>query len=484
MKKIKIIFCLLFIFCLILSSSIYATEDGTLSIETNEEIEGVLKENLTSSSGLVFDQSKESNINMNEIEDIDQTLEAEFTGVDEISGMDVTDNSIFDFDSYYRNYDADKGKSEAVDNDIFAVGILDDLKVSDYQSEDNTIKIEKEVNGNVYLVANHIEVNEKIEGNFFAVGDDVKINASIGGSVYIVATTVTLTEETDIYGSAHIVTQNFMMLSGDEYDSVIDNDLYLVSESANIDGSIQRNMNVAVKNITFDNSFYLGNLDNSHIFYGDSFTNNSSVESLESVAKKQELPTKAPLGVKYYVGKYVLSFFAGLVVVLAIVFFEKRTNFKLSENTSIKITRTNNFVSGLVFLVISILIAILLCISRVGILLGIIILLLYLLVLCLAIPVFSVVVSKKIIKEYNSLYIVLLASAICLVIDLLQLVPVLGITIHCIACVFGVGTIINSFKGEKLSDKETEKVNYEVDKTIDETTEEEKKEDVNEENKE
>ena len=469
MKNVKKLFCLLFIFCLVFSSCVFATGDNTLEMETNTDVEEVLSENLTSSSGMVFDQSKETSIDLGEIEDLDEISEAEFTGVEGISGIDITDDSIFDFDSYYKNYNTTS--KEIINKDIFSVGSLGGAELSNDQTEEKDVKVDKEIDGNVYLIAGKIEINETIEGNVFAIGEEVRINSSIEGSVYVIGSTVTLTEEADIYGSAHIVSQNFMMLSGEEYDSVIDKDLYLVSESATLSGSVQRNMNVMVKDITFDSSFYLGNeddIESSHILYRDSYTNNSGIESLNSIAEKQEEPTEVSPGARYYVVKYVLSFFVGLVVVLAIVFFEKNTKFKISENTSIEISAASNFVTGLVFAVLALILAVLLCISGIGILLGVVLLLIYLLMMCLAVPVFSVVVAKKIIKKPNYLSIVLIASLICLVLDLLKLVPILGMVLNFIVFVFGTGTIINSFKNEKNNDKESEKLTAQEDNTLEE----------------
>lgn len=485
MKRIKTFFCLLFVFCLIFSSCVFATGDNTLELETNTDVDEVLSENLTSSSGMVFDQSKETSIDLGEIEDLDEISDAEFTGVEGLSGIDVTDDSIFDFDSYYKNYNT--ASKETLNKDIFAVGKIGVENLSNGQTGEKDVKIDKSIDGNVYLIADHIEINERIEGNVFAIGKDVKINASIEGSVYIIASTVTLTKDADIYGSVHVVSQNFMMLSGENYDSVIDKDLYLVSETATLSGSVQRNIDAMVNDITFDSNFYLGNgddIEDSHVLYRDTFTNNSSVESLGNIAKKQEEPTEVSPGARYYVVKYVLSFFVGLVVVLAIVFFEKKTKFKLSENTSIEISAASNFVTGLVFVVLALILAVLLCISGIGILLGVVLLLIYLLMMCLAVPVSSIVVAKKIIKKPNYLSIVLIASLICLVLDLLKLVPILGMVLNFIAFVFGTGTIINSFKNEKNNDKEPEKLTAQEDNTLEEKTNDEIKEDVNEDNKE
>ena len=306
MKRIKTFFCLLFVFCLIFSSCVFATGDNTLELETNTDVDEVLSENLTSSSGMVFDQSKETSIDLGEIEDLDEISDAEFTGVEGLSGIDVTDDSIFDFDSYYKNYNT--ASKETLNKDIFAVGKIGVENLSNGQTGEKDVKIDKSIDGNVYLIADHIEINERIEGNVFAIGKDVKINASIEGSVYIIASTVTLTKDADIYGSVHVVSQNFMMLSGENYDSVIDKDLYLVSETATLSGSVQRNIDAMVNDITFDSNFYLGNgddIEDSHVLYRDTFTNNSSVESLGNIAKKQEEPTEVSPGARYYVVKYV-----------------------------------------------------------------------------------------------------------------------------------------------------------------------------------
>ena len=312
-----------------------------------------------------------------------------------------------------------------------------------YIFEDNAV-LEESVNGNVYIFGQNVEIGKDVVilGNAFVGGNSVTIEANVSGTIFLLGENAVVNGECqDLYAFS----TNFIL--GE--NAYVERDVKVAGNNVTIKGSINRDLVSAASNTSIGgglftkvvrNIAYSGTLDASDEIKEKAVEFKTDLNVEEAETEISAIGEKIA-GAFLAIGK-IISISTSVLITLIFAFVFKNRN---EENEKY----VKNIFIGMLYLILTPIVAVLIMLTIIGLPVGLLILLLYILALLVTIPVAIVSIAQKAFKEPTILKVVLLAVALIALFNGVLLVPFLGGLIEFLLHSYGFYKIISIFKAPK-----------------------------------
>lgn len=323
------------------------------------------------------------------------------------------------------------------------IEIFSDVIDSDVYLMQGNISIEKEVNGNIYVIGETVNISSSyINGNVFAIGKDVTINGAIDGSVYVMGDNITIgTESVDtVYAIGHVVNL--------APNASIIGDLKVSSDTLNINGNINRELDAYIENINIGKSSeYIGK---GNVSYATELSDPNGILESVSVTQHEKAEERAEavknLIIADKVRTEVLTILSTAIVIVVICAIVRNRKTENIENYSNEIVTT--ILKGFAWLIgTPILVVILMC-TVLGIPVGVLLLVVYIIGIFIAVPVATVRIAEIICSktpDENKAVMFLGAVCIFVAVELVSFIPRLGGLVKFLMVLYGIGSLIKYF---------------------------------------
>ena len=312
-----------------------------------------------------------------------------------------------------------------------------------YIFEDNAV-LEESVNGNVYIFGQNVEIGKDVVilGNAFVGGNSVTIEANVSGTIFLLGENAVVNGECqDLYAFS----TNFIL--GE--NAYVERDVKVAGNNVTIKGSINRDLVSAASNTSIGgglftkvvrNIAYSGTLDASDEIKEKAVEFKTDLNVEEAETEISAIGEKIA-GAFLTIGK-IISISTSVLITLIFAFVFKNRN---EENEKY----VKNIFIGMLYLILTPIVAVLIMLTIIGLPVGLLILLLYILALLVTIPAAIVSIAQKAFKEPTILKVVLLAVALIALFNGVLLVPFLGGLIEFLLNSYGFYKIISIFKAPK-----------------------------------
>lgn len=446
MKKKILVY--VFLFLLVLSSSVFATD--SLVTTTSLEPETINEDLFTAEDSYVLDGEVDGNV-------------FNYSGNFEMLSTSIINGDLF-LSAKTVTLESDVSYSDLVSKD--GDSAID--KINSYASingnavivcNELTIESGVEISGDLYVIAKKVNIQKSsvIQGNLFATCEDLTLNGKVESSVYAAANNFTMNYYGSIYKDLKLVAQNINLSSVIRRNVDISTEkivtdsnfltygnFTLTANSFDFSGEIDGDAKINSKNLNFidgddDTSFtclIMGNLDYSSS--EELKLTNTVVEGTVNYSKYEEKTTnKSSFKFKSFI--FSLLTFVAYIFVSAWLFTLINKNY-LSKNYDIKVGKTfAAFGIGLLAFLVVIILSILLLVINIGSTLSFFLVFAYIFLLFLAMPLFVLDIAN-LLKGKMNLYLGILAIAFILA--LISKIPFLGGFVIFVFITTGAGRII------------------------------------------
>lgn len=422
---------------------------------------------------------------------------------DDVDGIILNDGSQTDVDSimeFIKDTSTDSGENTdiAAEEEILNDSVCD----SDFYSFDvDNVVIDKNVNGNIYIIAKEVTINQNISGNVFIIAEKITHNACIiSGSIYEMAEEIYFTDSIPntetidsnennentaneisneryngsvITGSVYAIAQDIFDVSG---HISFYNDINLLASKFNFNSEVYRKLNVRAEEITIGTDAFISNKEDNYLGYTDSANDNTGryekyLKQVEKIEDRIDNIKDIYSPLKAKIAKYLTC----IVTIIFIMIVASAYNLKYQSKDKSFVNKAGAI--GTINLIIMPIVSILLICTVVGIPVGIVGLLVWLIIaMILAKPVLALYLTNFVLKDKESSFIrFLLAVVIYICLDLITMIPGVGIIASVVCSAWGFGIVVSVILDKKIK-KNKEKKQIEEIKT--DSTEEEKNEEV------
>ncbi len=446
MKKKILVY--VFLFLLVLSSSVFATD--SLVTTTSLEPKVISEDLFTVEDSYVLDGEVDGNV-------------FNYSG-----NFEMLSTSIINGDLFLRaktvTLESDVSYSDLVSKD--GDSAID--KINSYASingnavivcNELTIESGVEISGDLYVIAKKVNIQKSsvIQGNLFATCEDLTLNGKVESSVYAAANNFSMNYYGSIYKDLKLVAQNINLSSvirrnvNISTEKIVTDSNFLTygnftltANSFDFSGEIDGDAKINSKNLNFidgddDTSFtclIMGNLDYSSS--EELKLTSTVVEGTVNYSKYEEKTTNK-FSFKFKSFIFSLLTFVAYIFVSAWLFTLINKNC-LSKNHDIKVGKTfAAFGIGLLAFLVVIILSILLLVINIGSTLSFFLVFAYIFLLFLAMPLFVLDIAN-LLKGKMNLYLGILAIAFILA--LISKIPFLGEFVIFVFITIGAGRII------------------------------------------
>ena len=327
----------------------------------------------------------------------------------------------------------------------------------------------------LYMANNNIDVEKDVNGNVFLVGDSVKIhNSEVVGNLFVVANEVTIDSDTIVDASAFIIADKINLVSGSAFDAYfiadevnISNDFYIsrdakiISSKINLNGEVARNFYCISEQLNYN-----GSIGGKLVYSGNVTGDISSIENVEKV-NIEKGGTKVAKNT-YVQGKlfsYLIKIITTFVITLLTIVIVTRSLTIVSENDMYKSVKTPldgtevflDILKGFGYFLLIPFIAIICMLTGIGIIVGVLLILVYILIIILAKVIACFEIAKmfeyKAKSEGNLKFIVALATVgIYVVLLCIRRIPIIGAFVSVLVFFYGFTKIVSFFLPKKQQD--------------------------------
>lgn len=446
MKKKILVY--VFLFLLVLSSSVFATD--SLVTTTSLEPKVINEDLFTVEDSYVLDGEVDGNV-------------FNYSGNFEMLSTSIINGDLF-LSAKTVTLESDVSYSDLVSKD--GDSAID--KINSYASingnavivcNELTIESGVEISGDLYVIAKKINIQKSsvIQGNLFATCEDLTLNGKVESSVYAAANNFSMNYYGSIYKDLKLVAQNINLSSVIRRNVDISTEkivtdsnfltygnFTLTANSFDFSGEIDGDAKINSKNLNFidgddDTSFtclIMGNLDYSSS--EELKLTSTVVEGTVNYSKYEEKTTNK-FSFKFKSFIFSLLTFVAYIFVSAWLFTLINKNC-LSKNYDIKVGKTfAAFGIGLLAFLVVIILSILLLVINIGSTLSFFLVFAYIFLLFLAMPLFVLDIAN-LLKGKMNLYLGILAIAFILA--LISKIPFLGEFVIFVFITIGAGRII------------------------------------------
>ncbi|HEY9207265.1 MAG TPA: hypothetical protein VIO58_15250 [Candidatus Methanoperedens sp.] len=325
-------------------------------------------------------------------------------------------------------------KDEIVNDDIYFAGssvIVDGTINGDLVTAGGKITVTGTVKGGITAVGGSITINGNVTNDIRAAGGEVRIGGDVGDNVLV-------------------FTGNLIL----DKNARIARDLTLGAGNAIIDGTVNGNINGGVSNleirgatkgnvtVEIENNIKVspgatigGNLEYTAPHQGEiSGMVSGKTTYKETPVKKEDLMSKIR-------GEVIGYFWFLLIGIISLMLAPELTQ-KISDNVSARPLK--NLIWGLLFLIITPIVAILLLITIIGIPLSLILLAVYIIFLYISRIYVGFWIGQYVLKKLKKetkFKVLTMALGLLIAVIVVNL-PIIGIFVHFIILLLGLGTIV------------------------------------------
>lgn len=446
MKKKILVY--VFLFLLVLSSSVFATD--SLVTTTSLEPKVINEDLFTVEDSYVLDGEVDGNV-------------FNYSGNFEMLSTSIINGDLF-LSAKTVTLESDVSYSDLVSKD--GDSAID--KINSYASingnavivcNELTIESGVEISGDLYVIAKKVNIQKSsvIQGNLFATCEDLTLNGKVESSVYAAANNFSMNYYGSIYKDLKLVAQNINLSSvirrnvNISTEKIVTDSNFLTygnftltANSFDFSGEIDGDAKINSKNLNFidgddDTSFtclIMGNLDYSSS--EELKLTSTVVEGTVNYSKYEEKTTNK-FSFKFKSFIFSLLTFVAYIFVSAWLFTLINKNC-LSKNYDIKVGKTfAAFGIGLLAFLVVIILSILLLVINIGSTLSFFLVFAYIFLLFLAMPLFVLDIAN-LLKGKMDLYLGILAIAFILA--LISKIPFLGEFVIFVFITIGAGRII------------------------------------------
>lgn len=446
MKKKILVY--VFLFLLVLSSSVFATD--SLVTTTSLEPKVISEDLFTVEDSYVLDGEVDGNV-------------FNYSGNFEMLSTSIINGDLF-LSAKTVTLESDVSYSDLVSKD--GDSAID--KINSYASingnavivcNELTIESGVEISGDLYVIAKKVNIQKSsvIQGNLFATCEDLTLNGKVESSVYAAANNFSMNYYGSIYKDLKLVAQNINLSSvirrnvNISTEKIVTDSNFLTygnftltANSFDFSGEIDGDAKINSKNLNFidgddDTSFtclIMGNLDYSSS--EELKLTSTVVEGTVNYSKYEEKTTNK-FSFKFKSFIFSLLTFVAYIFVSAWLFTLINKNC-LSKNYDIKVGKTfAAFGIGLLAFLVVIILSILLLVINIGSTLSFFLVFAYIFLLFLAMPLFVLDIAN-LLKGKMDLYLGILAIAFILA--LISKIPFLGEFVIFVFITIGAGRII------------------------------------------
>lgn len=334
--------------------------------------------------------------------------------------------------------------NDIADYDIMPISeIPTDRNEEDYEiiyddvyKMENQVTINEAIDGNVYVIAREVKVqNAVIYGNLFVMAEEVQIvDSEIAGSVFAMGEKVSFSGMT-----------NDLYACGSKVDIASDSYVYrsakVVSETANIDGNIGRDLYAGVNQLNVgENAQIAGTLSYFSAKEGN-ISEQAQIQNVEFTQEEYEEEEQNTIMDSVY--EIASVAFQALIIALIIVFLVgKFKTLKRTDNIAGDFLKSTG--KGALMLIFVPILSIVLMVSVIGLGFGMILLVLYIISLCVAISITSVEIAHRILAKKEDVkkgVLIGLSILVSIAFWAIKFIPVIGGIIRFIAILIGLGII-------------------------------------------
>ena len=337
---------------------------------------------------------------------------------------------------------------------------------SEFKSGDKLVIMKDEVvNDDLYFAGNSITVDGVINGDLIAAGSEIKVTGTINGGIIAAGGSIIVTGKVtnDIKAAGGVVRiggdvgDNVLVFTGNlvlEKNARIARDLTLGAETATIDGTVNGNIDGGASNMEL-NGATKGNVtvrigNNIKISPGATIGGNLEYTAprpgeisgiVSGTTTYKETPVRRENFMSRLPGEILGYLWLLLIGIISLILAPELTQ-KISDDISVKPLK--NLLWGLLFLIITPIVAVLLLITIIGIPLSLILLVIYIIILYISRIYVGLWVGqyvlRKLKQETRSR---VLAMALGLIIVVIGInLPIIGGLIHFVIILLGFGAII------------------------------------------
>ena len=337
-------------------------------------------------------------------------------------------------------------------NDILAsYGTDYQYTASDLFLFDTNIEISEIVDGNVFAYGTTVKITGEIYGNLliFANSLDIAKDAIIHGSIFTYATDITVSGiVSDIYAMA----DNFTL----EKPAILARNLYLYANKVSLSGQISRDAFINSENLSFENTdkvIVKGNLN-----YTSKQEAQVPESSISGTVKYTPIKTNTENLVLSKIFSIIKVLIFSFAIIMSSIWIAPKFKDRAYEIISKKSFKA--FGIGLLVLFGTIIASFILLIFSYGFGASIAVFAIALLILAFTTSniVFSMSIGKLLANKFNftkNMAFVILSLVTVLVIELVKLIPYVGVPITFITAIIGLGILcLNTYKGKDLVIKE------------------------------
>lgn len=313
------------------------------------------------------------------------------------------------------------------------------------------VKENQEIQGSSILLGNYVENTNKVSGLDMTLGNTIKYE---GESEYLLSAgnniEINGTVKNDGFVFGNVVNFN--------ENSIIERDLLVLASNVTISGTIKKDVTIYASTVTINGNIENVNIKANEIIIENANINNLSynedavIEAKDSQVNTTNLTEKlqSEVTIQDQIMNFIYNLGGILVIFLALYLLAPKL-FKKIESNNANITVLNVFSMfgfGTLSLILIPVIFILLLTITFCIPLAILLLILYVLAIWLS-SIFTgyllgyVIWTKLMKKENNPLLIGLIGIV---VLNLLGIIPYIGILITVISVMIGIGVILQQFK--------------------------------------
>lgn len=322
-----------------------------------------------------------------------------------------------------------------------------------YFKADDTLKVEENVDHNLFLSGNKVTSNSKVNGILFMVGNSLKTKKSIeygalaGNNITIVSDV-----EKDLFAAGNDIT----------VEGKLGRDAYIAGNTVSINNDVDGNLFITSGTIELSDTTVKGNvyLACDNIVIGENVTikgtlrynEDAKIEGLKKAGIKKLKTYKESYSekkdIKEVTSEKIVSTLSLLLVALIISSLLPRLYQLKEEDVNVK-TLLKKALNGLITLVLTPIACVMLLISIIGLPLGIIGVLLYGISVYISITVSSALLGKVILSKFNREDKFLSIVVGVVIMKIVLLIPYIGPSIYFLFMLVGLGYILDLFKKAK-----------------------------------
>lgn len=353
---------------------------------------------------------------------------------------------------------------------------------SDFRTEQILVIAKDQViNDDLYLIGGSITVDGIINGDLVAVGGEIRVSGTVNGSLMAVGGIITVSGNIvdDIRAAGGTITidgnvGDNALIFGENFNlgksARVNRDLTIGTDNAIIDGAVNGSINGGASNIEMKGTTagnVTVNIENSLKILPDvkiggnlEYTAPRPAEISGIVSGKttyRGAPGRERGIVSALTGK-ILGYLWLLLMGIVFLIIAPRTIQNISDNISIRPLK--NLLWGLLYLIVTPIFAVILLITVIGIPLGLTLIAIYIITVYASRIFIGLWIGQYILGKFKKeiRHKALLPLAIGLLIIVIGInLPILGIFVHFVIIVFGLGTIAltgydyyHKFKREKI----------------------------------